>query len=240
LAGAHGAFALLVALAQRAQSGRGHLVESTMVESALAVAAEQVVEWSAYGRLLGRDGNRSPVAAPQGLYPCAAGPSGMDAWVAIAIGDDAEWQALRALMGDPAWAADPALDARAGRRRAHDAVDAGLRAWTRGQERAALVTRLRAAGVLASEVADPCRLLETNPQLRARRYFEAVEHPVVGAMPLPTWPYRQEGVSRWLWGSAPTLGRDNDAVLGGILGLSAAERAELVAAGVVGTHPRGL
>lgn len=43
LAGAHAAFAILVALAERAASGRGHHVESAMVESALNVAAEQVV-----------------------------------------------------------------------------------------------------------------------------------------------------------------------------------------------------
>jgi crotonobetainyl-CoA:carnitine CoA-transferase CaiB-like acyl-CoA transferase len=67
LAGMHAAFALLVALAERERSGRGHRVECTMVEGALNAAAEQLVEWSAYGRALGRMGNRSPEATPQGL-----------------------------------------------------------------------------------------------------------------------------------------------------------------------------
>ena len=31
-------------------------------------------------------------------YPCA----GEDEWIAIAIENDAEWQALRSLLGDPA------------------------------------------------------------------------------------------------------------------------------------------
>ena len=39
-----------------------------MVDAALSVAAEQVVEHSAYGALLERDGNRGPTAAPQNLY----------------------------------------------------------------------------------------------------------------------------------------------------------------------------
>ncbi|MGE4606807.1 MAG: CoA transferase, partial [Myxococcota bacterium] len=56
LAGMHGAFAFLVAYAERVASGHGHHVESTMVESALNVAAEQLVEWSAYGNLMQRDG----------------------------------------------------------------------------------------------------------------------------------------------------------------------------------------
>ena len=39
-----------------------------MVDAALNVAAEQVIEYSAYGALLQRDGNRGPTAAPQNLY----------------------------------------------------------------------------------------------------------------------------------------------------------------------------
>ena len=87
-----------------------------MVESALNIAAEQVVEWSAHGRLLGREGNRSPLAAPQGLYPCVEGPGPTDKWLALSIATDAQWRALRKVLGEPGWAMDPALDTRAGRR----------------------------------------------------------------------------------------------------------------------------
>ena len=59
IAGMHGAFAILVALAERVRTGGGHHVETTLVESALNIAAEQLVERSAYGNLMQRDGNRS-------------------------------------------------------------------------------------------------------------------------------------------------------------------------------------
>jgi crotonobetainyl-CoA:carnitine CoA-transferase CaiB-like acyl-CoA transferase len=211
-----------------------------MVESALNVAAEQVVEWTAYGRLVQRDGNRSPLAAPQGLFPCAGGQPGMETWLALSVADDAQWRALRAALGNPPWAMDAALDTRAGRRAAHDVIDMRLREWTRGSERAELVSELRRLGIPASEVADPCRLLQTNPQLRARGYFEALEHPVVGALPLPAWPFRFASVARWLRTPAPTVGRDNERVLSGLLGLSAEELRELASAGIIGTRPRGL
>ena len=240
LAGVHAAFALLVALAERAATGRGHHVESTMVESALNVAAEQVVEWSAYGQLIHRDGNRSPLAAPQGLYPCLGGEPGMERWLAVSLVDDAQWQALRSMLGQPEWAMDADLDTHAGRRLAHDAIDERLREWTRTQEPALLASTLRAHGIPASEVANPCRLLETNPQLQARRYFEAPEHPVVGALPLPSWPFRYASLDRWLRTPAPTLGQDNDRVLCGLLGVSAGELHGLEAEGVIGTRPRGL
>jgi crotonobetainyl-CoA:carnitine CoA-transferase CaiB-like acyl-CoA transferase len=231
LAGMHGTFALL---------GHGHHVESTMVESALNVAAEQVVEWSAYGNLMQRDGNRSALAAPQGLYPCAGGQPGAEKWLALSIATDAQWRALCKALGDPEWALDATLETRAGRLDAHDAIDERLRAWTCERERADVVTGLRGLGIPASEVADPCRLLETNPQFRARGYFEAPEHPVVGAMPLPSLPFRYASVERWLRTPAPTLGQHNERVLCGILGLSPDALRDLEAEGVIGTRPEGL
>jgi crotonobetainyl-CoA:carnitine CoA-transferase CaiB-like acyl-CoA transferase len=240
VAGMHAAFALIVALARRDASGSGAFVESTMVESALNVAAEQVVEWSAYGRRIDRAGNRSPLAAPQGLYRCADAGSATAPWLALSVASDAQWRALRSLLGEPVWAMDAALETLPGRRAAHDAIDARLCDWTRARPRAELVAALRARGVPASEVADASRLLQTNPQLRARGYFEAPEHPVVGAMPLPSFPFRFAGFERWLRTPAPTLGRDNERVLGQTLGLSASEIRELEAEGVIGTRPSGL
>jgi len=240
VAGMHATFAFLVALAERGFSGRGHHVESTMVESALNMAAEQVLAASAYGDVMGRDGNRSPFVAPQGLYPCADGQPGMEKWLALSVASDAQWIALRSALGDPDWAVAPALETLAGRQNAHDTIDASLRTWTRTRERAGLVEELRARGIPASEVADPCRLLEANPQLRARSYFETPEHPVVGAMPLPSLPFRYAGTERWIRTPAPTLGQHNERVLCGILGLSSSELRALEDEGVLGSRPEGL
>jgi crotonobetainyl-CoA:carnitine CoA-transferase CaiB-like acyl-CoA transferase len=240
IAGMHSTFALLVALAERAATGRGHHVESTMVEAALNIAAEQVVEWSAYENRMHRDGNRSPLAAPQGLYPCAGGEPGAESWLALSIATDAQWRALCELLGKPDWASDPALVSHDGRRAAHDAIDKELRNWTRTWEREALESELRAAGIPASAVADPCRLLQTNPQLQARGYFERPEHPVVGAMPLPSLPFRYESIECWLRAPAPTLGRDNERVLCGLLGLGASDLQQLEADGIIGTRPEGV
>ncbi|HPG27213.1 MAG TPA: CoA transferase, partial [Myxococcota bacterium] len=77
LAGMHAAFATLVALAEREKTGRGHLLECTMVEGALNAAAETAIEWSAYGVELSRDGNRGPEGAPQNVYACA----GEERWI---------------------------------------------------------------------------------------------------------------------------------------------------------------
>ena len=134
-AGLHALFGLLVALEHRARTGEGGLVEAAMVDAGLNVTAEQVIEASAYGALLARDGNRGPTAAPQNLYQ-AAGPdeSGRDdSWIALAVATDEQWQALRRALGAPEWAADPALATAAGRRQAHDRIDTFLQEWCRAR-----------------------------------------------------------------------------------------------------------
>jgi len=239
LAGMHAAFALLVALEEREASGKGVHVECTMVEGALNAAAEQVIEFTASGRLLERDGNRSPDAAPQGLYACRGEAAGAVAWLALSVESDAQWSALRRLLGDPPWSADPALASHAGRQAAHDAIDAELRAFCAARDREALVEELVAAGIPAACVVDP-RAIHLHPQMRARGFFEKPVHPVVGEVALPSVPFRCTGVERWLQAPAPTLGQHNRDVLGGLLGLSEAEIDALAADGVIGERPQGL
>ena len=76
LAGMHAVIGTLLAMIDHAAHGGGHMVEAVMVEAALNAAAEQVLEFSATGTVLTRDGNRRRGAAPQGLYACA----GDDRW----------------------------------------------------------------------------------------------------------------------------------------------------------------
>ncbi len=207
-----------------------------MVEGALNAAAEALIEFTAYGNLLQREGNRSPRAAPQGLYPCRGSAPGSEMWLALSVESDAQWDALRGVLGRPAWAEAPALASHAGRRAAHDRIDAELRPWVAEREREKLVEELLAAGVPAAVVADP-RAANLNPQMAARGFFEDFDHPIVGRNPAPTLPFRYTTVDRWLQRPAPTLGQHNAEILGGLLGLGEAELTRLEADGVIGTRP---
>jgi len=231
LAGMHAVIAALLTLMQRDEDGRGHLVESVMVESALNVAAEQVVEFTAGGPLLERDGNRGPVAAPQGVYRCA----GDDRWLALAVATDEQWAALVGELGRPGWATAELATAE-GRRAAHDRIDGELARWTAPQDVGTLAERLVAAGVPAAEVITP-RDMVANPQLRHRRLFEVEDHPVTGRHELPTFPVRFTHVDHWHRRASPTLGQHNAEVLTEIgLGEDLDRLAEL---GIIGDRVLG-
>ena len=234
LAGMHAAFATQVAIAEREQTGTGHLLECTMVEGALNAAAELAVEWSAYGVELNRDGNRGPQGAPQNVYACA----GSENWLAVVVRNDTEWQSLKELLGRPDWAEDEEFSTHAGRRRKHQVIDEALASWCVQRELNETVEALLARGIPAAGVWD-ARIQYKHPQFSARGFHEDVDHPIVGVHPVVRPPFRFATVDRWNRTPCPTMGQHNHEILGE-LGLSAAEIAELEANEVIGTRPKGL
>jgi crotonobetainyl-CoA:carnitine CoA-transferase CaiB-like acyl-CoA transferase len=214
------------------------LVEAAMVDAAINITAEQVIEHSAYGALLTRDGNRGPVAAPQNLYRTADPDEygGQDSWVAIAVATDEQWAGLRAALGEPAWAADPALAQAAGRRSKHDLIDRELSRWCRQRTGDEIVEQLWAAGVPVGKVMQPHRQTEL-PQLQARGFFETVDHPVGGPARYSTMPVRfSDGMAPFHRRPAPLLGEHTVEVLTG-LGLTPTEIGSLAEEGVIGDRP---
>lgn len=237
-AGVHALNAILLALEHRRRTGEGVFVEAAMVDAALNIAAEQVIEYSAYGALLERDGNHGPSAVPQNLYRSADIDEfgRLDSWVAIAVATDEQWERLSQALGSPSWATDPALSTAAGRRAHQDCVDGRLAAWCENRTRDDIVVTLWDAGVPVAKVMQPHRQTKLE-QLTFRGFFEEVDHPVNGRARLSTVPMRFSNGPRVFHAHpAPTLGQHNHEVLAE-LGLDPTEIADLEAAGVIGVTP---
>ncbi len=237
-AGVHALIGLLLALEHRRRTGEGALVEAAMIDAALNVAAEQVIEYTANGALLQRAGNRGPAAAPQNIYQCGGQDEfgRDDNWVAIAVATDAQWEALREALGRPTWAADESLCTAAGRRDRHDEIDAELAAWCRTRIGEQIVETLWPVGVPVAKVMQPHRQAGLA-QLAARGFFESVDHPVNGAASHSTVPVQlSRGPAAFHRRPAPLLGEHNREVLTG-LGFTDAEIAALEDDGVIGTEP---
>jgi crotonobetainyl-CoA:carnitine CoA-transferase CaiB-like acyl-CoA transferase len=232
IGGLHAVFAVLAALWERGRSGgsgRGQLIEVPLFDSAVNVAAEQVIDASEGRPIPGRTGNRGPLGAPQGIYRCANGSG----WVALSVENDTQWVAACDVL---AVAGGVAADDAARRERAED-LDWAVQTACENFERDVLVEQLQAAGVPAAAVVAAEHVLD-NPQLAARGYFEAVEHPVAGTIRVPgpgvRW-WRRTGAMHAR--PAPLLGEHNEQVLGGLLGLSPERLAQLAAEAIIGTRP---
>jgi crotonobetainyl-CoA:carnitine CoA-transferase CaiB-like acyl-CoA transferase len=232
LGGMHAVFALLCALEDRRRSGRGQLVEVPLVEAALNIAVEQVLEHQANGVVLGRSGNRGPYAAPQGLYRTV----GDDRWLALAVVTDEHWAGLCRVIGADDLAADPALATAAGRHAGHDRIDAAVTAWAATREPGDAERLLLEAGVPASDVW-PGHRAHRHPQLEARRFLQPMEHPVTGASGYPSFPMQFSAFGPHLFRCPPpTLGQHNDELLAE-LGCTPDDIERLRASRVIGHRP---
>ena len=231
IGGLTGTFALLDALRERDRTGRPVYVNLSQLESYVSIGGEFVVAASAAGEPPRRRGNRSPAFAPQGVYPCR----GDDNWVAITVQSDDAWEALVALIDRPALA-DPALRAEAERRRRHDAVDTEIASWTSSRDAHEVAALLQEAGIAAGPALSNLEMV-ADPHLRARNMIVPIDHPDAGTREFPGFPIRFSETPVERFDGAPTLGRDNEAILRDLLGYSGDEYAALLASGVVAGNP---
>ena len=232
VAGLHASFAVLLALEERRQSGKGKLLEVAMIDAALNVAAEALVEFSATGILMERVGNSSYGLAPQGVYPC----SEHETWVGISAATDEQWQALAQAIGQAGLANDPTLATWQDRWRRRDELDEAISEWTKQHACEEAADLLLAAGVPAA-VVEIDRHVGRDALLWERGFFVETEHPVAGAHGYPAVPFRYASHTEpWINRHPPTVGEHNEEVLGE-LGYSAEDMAGLQERKVIGDRP---
>lgn len=232
VAGLHASFATLLALEERRQSGKGRLVEVAMIDAALNVAAEALVEFSATDILMERVGNSSYGLAPQGVYPC----SEHETWVGISAATDQQWQALAQTIGQAGLASDPTLATWQDRWLRRDELDEAISEWCKQHTCEEAAELLLAAGVPAA-VVEIDRHVGRDDLLWERGFFVELEHPVAGAHGYPAVPFRYASRTEpWINRHPPTVGEHNEEVFGE-LGYSAEDMARLQEQNVIGDRP---
>ncbi len=231
----HTVFAIVTALAHRARTGRGQFVDVSQAQAASATAAETLMDYTANGRVTRRIGNRHPYMAPHGLYPC----QGVDAWIAIAVSQDAEWASLCGVLEADALSDDRRFEDADSRWRHRAALDEALSTLTRGWKHRELASRLQAAGVPAGAVLNNAELL-FDPHLTSRGFYEVYEHhPDADMPPLPysSRPWKFAGAPAGPRRVAPLLGEHNRHVLEDVLGMAGEDVRAMEANGAIGSEP---
>jgi crotonobetainyl-CoA:carnitine CoA-transferase CaiB-like acyl-CoA transferase len=236
------AVALLMALHWRQVTGRGQYIDLSQNEALTCTIGEAIMDYTLNRRVQGRPGNRHPFMAPHGCYRCQSFPGedqGDDMWAVIAISSDEEWQSFSQAIGNPAWAREERFADSLSRWQHQDELDKLIEAWTAEHDHCQVMHLLQAAGVGAAPVLTASELL-SDPHLAERGFFETYDHPEMGGHPYPGMHFKLSETPGSIRMPAPCLGQHNEYILGGLLGLSREEMAQLAAEQVIGTRPLGL
>ncbi len=218
----YGLFSLLVALYHSRRTGKGQYIDLSQLEAGSSLLGEMQLELQMTGKCPVPKGNRNPVLAPHGFYPC----KGDDKWVSIAVGNEQEWQAMCEAMESPPWGKDKRFASLKGRLGNLDELDKLVASWTVGRTNYEVMQLLQAHGVAAAPCLNKGEVF-LDPHLSEREICAPVEHPMTGTEWLYCVPWREDGNKTKPEKPAPLLGQDNDYVFKELLHLPDAEISRL-------------
>ena len=218
--GLYAAIAVLMALLERARSGRGQFIDMTLYDAGIALMHPHIPNYVMSGRLPALSGNAHPNICPYDRFPTATVP------VFLAVGNDRAFRRLCAELGAPELANDPRF-ATNGDRLGHRAeLTTALAALLAAQDGEALCQRLLAAGVPAGPVRD---VAEVWSDAHTRHRGMAAEQPGYQGSGLPIKLSRTPGA---IGRTPPRFGEHGREILAEF-GFSAAEIETLATAGVL-------
>ncbi|TNF17452.1 MAG: CoA transferase [Rhodobacteraceae bacterium] len=193
--GVYATTAILAAVHQRTVTGEGQWIDMSLLDCAVAVTANQAMNYLSTGVAPGLMGNAHPNLAPYQVFDCA------DGYVIIAVGNDAQYQRLCRVLAleEIAGAAEYATNAD---RLAHrEGLTARLSAATRTWAKADLLAACEAEGVPAGPINDMAEVM-ADPQVRARGMRIEAE-----GVPGLRSPFRFSAAELSLERGAPKLGQ---------------------------------
>jgi len=227
MSGLYGALGVMMALRARDETGKGQEIDIGLYEPIFRILDELAPAYDMTGYIRKRMGAPTVNVCPHSHYETGDGR-----WVAIACSNDKIFARLARLMGCP----EVAGDGRYGTIRQRDAdragVDGMVTAWTKRHTQQDVVQLCEEAEVPCGIVAAIDEIFE-DPQYAARGNIARVTDPRVGEVAVPSPVPRLNGTPGGIQWLGPPLGAHNDEVYGDLLGIDAAERKRLAAAGVI-------
>lgn len=227
MSGAHLYGAIVTALYERERTGRGRVLEVSMLESLFATLLPAAGHVYASNTVPQRTGNRHVADSyvPFDTFETA------DGWMAIVCATDEHWANLTEAMGRPDLRDSEELCRLPGRVARIDDVTAAVADWTATRTRNEISALCDQYHVPAAPLRDMMEVL-ADPHLHARGFL--TDH-VTDAVPvaLPNSPMRYEGSALRPLTSSPSLGQHTDEVLTELCGLDEAALADLRREGVI-------
>ncbi|MEE9281992.1 MAG: CoA transferase [Myxococcota bacterium] len=207
LAGIFAAYGVQLALLERERTGRGQIVETSLLEAMVGVLSWGAGMYFERGEAPGPAGQHHPLSAPYGRFRAG------DGYLNIAAGSEAMWRALARELGREDWLEDERFAGPLGRLRYRDELTAEIERALAAGDVESWVERLNTAGVPAGPVLDVAQVF-ADPQVLARDMLVELPHPEVGTFRTTGLPVKLSESPGAIDRRPPLHGEHTDEVLG--------------------------
>ena len=224
--GLYATIAILGALAHRDRTGAGQHIDLALLDTQVAVLANQAMNYLVTGVAPQRLGNSHPNIVPYQVFATS------DGYIIVAVGNETQFARMCEVIGRPDLASDERFATNAARVNHRGEIVAILHGI--------FVTRTMRDWLDALErVGVPCGPINTiadvfaDPQVQARGLRIDLPHPAIGTVPSVANPIKYSATPISYRSAPPMLGADTDEVLREMVGITSAEIARLRKAGIV-------
>ncbi|HEU5264798.1 MAG TPA: CoA transferase, partial [Gaiellaceae bacterium] len=209
-------------------SGRGQVVDVSLVEACFALLESTVPEYDRLGIVRGPGGTGLKGVAPSNIFKSRDG-----SWVVIAANADGVFRRLCEAMGQPELASDPRFATHLARGENQEAIEAIVRDWAAERDAAEIDRVLNDAGVICGPIYTVADIFQ-DEHFWAREMLLKHVDPEFGEFVGPgIVPKFSETPGAVRWSGTWEEGSHNQDVYGGLLGLSKDELEQLEREGVL-------
>ena len=201
------AFGTMAALMERRTSGRGQIVEASLLSSSLALNPNFLIE-EGVGQLDRKPhGNRGHHVAPNDIFKTT------DGWIIVMIAGNPLFERWAKLMGEDHWLTDPRFISDSKRADNGQVLSERMAQWCADRTTTQALGELDEARVPAGPMYKPAQVLD-DPHVKARGIFKSVDYPgLPRPAPLVDIPVRLSETPGGIRRRAPTLGEHTDQIM---------------------------
>ncbi|WP_025517027.1 CaiB/BaiF CoA transferase family protein [Bordetella trematum] len=222
ITGMYATVAVLAALQERHRSGLGQHLDIALLDSHVAMLANQNANYFNSGQAPRRAGNAHQNVVPYQVFAAA------DGHLIVATGNESQYRAYCHAIGAPGLAEDPRFVTNHLRVTHRDTLVALLADIMRQRTRDDWISRLEAAGVPCGPINDIAQAF-AHPQAQARQLRRSLPHPLGGMADVTASPLRFSASPVVYRAAPPLLGQHTEEVLRDLLGKSPQAIADYVA-----------